>query len=141
MADHMQGSLQGAEPCADVLNVFMCAGFTRDTGQYFEAKPRAPGDYLEFFAKSVVGRAFGLSRGDCSSEHSSDVTAWYPALVEVFAPTNGALDGWMSRLLTDMTDHTGAINAHEYNANCQILIAIWPRLPPRLRDHSRAGHR
>ncbi|MBC7141158.1 MAG: urea carboxylase-associated family protein, partial [Rhodobacteraceae bacterium] len=31
----------------DVLNVFMCTGFTRDTGQYFmKASPVRPGDYL-----------------------------------------------------------------------------------------------
>ena len=36
----------------DVLNVFMCTGFTRDTGQYFmKASPVRPGDYLEFFAE------------------------------------------------------------------------------------------
>ncbi len=30
----------------DVLNVFMCTGFTRDTGQYFmKASPVRPGDY------------------------------------------------------------------------------------------------
>ena len=36
----------------DVLNVFMCTGFTRDTGQYFmKASPVRPGDFLEFFAE------------------------------------------------------------------------------------------
>ena len=35
----------------DVLNVFLCTGFTCDTGQYFvKASPVRPGDYLEFFA-------------------------------------------------------------------------------------------
>ena len=38
----------------DVLNVFMCTGFTRDTGQYFmKASPVRPGDYLEFFAEMI----------------------------------------------------------------------------------------
>ncbi|MEF9604483.1 urea carboxylase-associated family protein, partial [Paracoccus sp. PXZ] len=39
-----------AEPLVhDVLNVFMCTGFTRDTGQYFmKASPVRPGDYIEF---------------------------------------------------------------------------------------------
>src|SRR6056300_565713 len=36
----------------DVLNVFMCTGFTRDTGQYFmKASPVRPGDYITFFAE------------------------------------------------------------------------------------------
>ena len=45
-------SLSQAEPHVhDVLNVFMCTGFTRDTGQYFmKASPVRPGDYLEFLA-------------------------------------------------------------------------------------------
>ena len=33
----------------DVLNVFMCTGFTNDTKQYFmKSSPVRPGDYLEF---------------------------------------------------------------------------------------------
>ena len=37
----------------DVLNVFMCTGFSRDTGQYFmKASPVRPGDYIEFFAET-----------------------------------------------------------------------------------------
>jgi uncharacterized protein len=49
----------------DVLNVFMCTGFTRDTGQYFmKASPVRPGDYLEFFAEiPLAGRTIGLSGG------------------------------------------------------------------------------
>jgi len=47
----------------DVLNVFMCTGFTRDTGQYFmKASPVRPGDYIEFFAEIFWGFV-GLSRG------------------------------------------------------------------------------
>ena len=37
----------------DVLNVFMCTGFTNDTKQYFmKSSPVRPGDYLEFFAET-----------------------------------------------------------------------------------------
>ena len=72
----------------DVLNVFMCTGFTRDTGQYFmKASPVRPGDYLEFHAE--IDLIVGLSAcpgGDCSSEHSSDTAACYPLLIEVFDP-------------------------------------------------------
>ncbi|MEM7319313.1 MAG: DUF1989 domain-containing protein [Pseudomonadota bacterium] len=72
----------------DVLNVFMCTGFTRDTGQYFmKASPVRPGDYLEFFAE--IDLIVGLSAcpgGDCSQEHSSDVAACHPLLIEVYDP-------------------------------------------------------
>ncbi len=80
----------------DVLNVFMCTGFTRDTGQYFmKASPVRPGDYIEFFAEiDLLGALSACPGGDCSSEHSSDEAACYPLLVEVFAPAVGALESW-----------------------------------------------
>ncbi|PJE35986.1 hypothetical protein CVM52_14375 [Pseudooceanicola lipolyticus] len=80
----------------DVLNVFMCTGFTRDTGQYFmKASPVRPGDYLEFFAEiDLLGALSACPGGDCSAEHSSDAAACHPLLVEVFAPAPGALDSW-----------------------------------------------
>ena len=82
----------------DVLNVFMCTGFTADTGQYFmKASPVRPGDYLEFFAEiDLLGALSACPGGDCSSEHSSDAAACHPLLVEVFAPEDGALEGWAS---------------------------------------------
>lgn len=82
----------------DVLNVFMCTGFTRDTGQYFmKASPVRPGDYLEFLAEiDLLGALSACPGGDCSSEHSSDTAACYPLLVEVFQPHEGALAGWES---------------------------------------------
>ena len=49
----------------DVMNVFMCTGFTRDTGQYFmKASPVRPGDYIEFFAEIdlVTGNAERLQQ-------------------------------------------------------------------------------
>ncbi len=81
----------------DVLNVFMCTGFTRDTGQYFmKASPVRPGDYIEFFAEiDLLGVLSACPGGDCSSEHSSDVAACHPLLVELFEPAKGALDGWV----------------------------------------------
>ncbi|RBI84087.1 hypothetical protein DRV85_13855 [Rhodosalinus halophilus] len=80
----------------DVLNVFMCTGFTRDTGQYFmKASPVRPGDHLEFFAEiDLLGALSACPGGDCSAEHSSDAAACFPLLVEVFAPAEGALEGW-----------------------------------------------
>jgi len=48
-------SLAEADPHVhDVLNIFMCTGFTRDTGRYF--MKASPG-------------------GDCSSKHKSDAAA------------------------------------------------------------------
>jgi len=97
LADHLGVALAEAEPLVhDVMNVFMCTGFTRDTGQYFmKASPVRPGDYIEFFAEiDLLGGLSVCPGGDCSSEHSSDVAACYPLLVEVFAPPAGALGGW-----------------------------------------------
>ncbi len=76
----------------DVLNVFMCTGFTRDTGQYFmKASPVRPGDYLEIFAE--IDLLVGLSAcpgGDCSSEHSSDTASCHPLVIEVWDPGENA---------------------------------------------------
>jgi hypothetical protein len=82
----------------DVLNVFMCTGFTRDSGQYFmKASPVRPGDYIEFFAEiDLLGALSACPGGDCSSEHSSDAAACYPLRVEVLRPAPDALAGWQS---------------------------------------------
>ncbi|KRS12634.1 hypothetical protein XM53_11220 [Roseovarius atlanticus] len=99
VADELDVSLEEAEPLVhDVLNVFMCTGFTRDTGQYFmKASPVRPGDYLEFFAEiDLLGALSACPGGDCSAEHSSDTAACYPLKVEVFAPEEGALGDWVS---------------------------------------------
>ena len=78
----------------DVLNVFMCTGFTRDTGQYFmKASPVRPGDYITFFAEApLLGALSACPGGDCSSTHSSDDARCAPLLVEVFAGT--LPEGW-----------------------------------------------
>ena len=80
----------------DVLNVFMCTGFTRDTHQYFmKASPVRPGDFIEFFAEiDLLGALSACPGGDCGAEHSSEVAACYPLKVEIFAPEPGALAGW-----------------------------------------------
>lgn len=99
LADHLHLPLGEAEwHVHDVLNVFMCTGFTRDTGQYFmKASPVRPGDYIEFFAEiDLVGALSACPGGDCSSGHSSDAAACFPLLVEVFTPPEGALKGWAS---------------------------------------------
>lgn len=89
LARHTGRDVREVEPLVhDVLNVFMCTGFTRDTGQYFmKASPVRPGDYLEFFAEiDLVGGLSACPGGDCSREHSSDAAKCYPLLVEVFDP-------------------------------------------------------
>lgn len=82
----------------DVLNVFMCTGFTRDTHQYFmKASPVRPGDFIEFFAEiDLLGALSACPGGDCGAEHSSDTAKCYPLKVEVFRPADGTLKGWQS---------------------------------------------
>ena len=80
----------------DVMNVFMCTGFTKDTYQYFmKASPVRPDDYIEFFAEiDLLGALSACPGGDCGSEHSSDVTPCYPLLIEIYKPSEGALADW-----------------------------------------------
>jgi len=82
----------------DVLNVFMCTGFTHDTHQYFmKASPVRPGDFIEFFAEiDLIGGLSACPGGDCSSEHSSDTAECYPLKVEIFRPDKTRLKGWFS---------------------------------------------
>lgn len=82
----------------DVLNVFMCTGFTRDTHQYFmKASPVRPGDFIEFFAEiDLLGALSACPGGDCGAEHSSDVAVCHPLKIEVFKPAEGTLAGWQS---------------------------------------------
>ncbi|WP_299770145.1 DUF1989 domain-containing protein [uncultured Tateyamaria sp.] len=99
LADHTGMSLAEAEPHVhDVMNVFMCTGFTRDTGQYFmKASPVHPGDHIDFLAEiDLLGALSACPGGDCGSEHSSDTAPCFPLKIEVFAPAPGALDGWQS---------------------------------------------
>ncbi|WP_200901981.1 urea carboxylase-associated family protein [Microvirga vignae] len=96
LADRVGRSRESVEPAVhDVLNVFMCTGFTRDTGQYFmKASPVRPGDYLEFFAEiDLLGALSACPGGDCSSEHSSDVAVCHPLLVEIYKPKTRP-EGW-----------------------------------------------
>jgi hypothetical protein len=80
----------------DVLNVFMCTGFTRDTHQYFmKASPVRPGDFIEFFAEiDLLCALSACPGGDCGATHSSDTAACFPLKVEIFRPAAGSLAGW-----------------------------------------------
>ena len=82
----------------DVLNVFMCTGFTNDTKQYFmKSSPVRPGDYLEFFAETdLLGVLSTCPGGDCGSEHSSDNVRCYPLKVSIWSTSQ--------ELLKDLAD-------------------------------------
>ncbi|MEH6524455.1 MAG: DUF1989 domain-containing protein [Sneathiella sp.] len=81
----------------DVLNVFMCTGFTQDTHQYFmKASPVRPGDYIEFFAEiDLLGALSACPGGDCSSGHSSEDAQCYPLKVEIYEPADGSIGDWV----------------------------------------------
>lgn len=80
----------------DVLNVFMCTGFTLDTHQYFmKASPVRPGDYFEFFAELDLLCALSTCPGgNCGSSHSDDATPCYPLRVDVYQSNAPVMKGW-----------------------------------------------
>ncbi|PZM15534.1 urea carboxylase-associated family protein [Rhizobium tubonense] len=82
----------------DVLNVFMCTGFTKDTHRYFmKASPVRPGDFIEFFAEiDLLAALSACPGGDCGTGHSSDEAKCYPLLVQIFQPDAGSLSDWRS---------------------------------------------
>ena len=86
----------------DVLNVFMCTGFTKDTHQYFmKASPTKPGDFLEFFAEiNLLGVLSSCPGGDCGSEHSSDKAKCYPLKITIFSTDKEHLKKWSSPLIS-----------------------------------------
>jgi uncharacterized protein YcgI (DUF1989 family) len=96
------GALRGVAPreaemhVHDVLNVFMCTGFTRDTHKYFmKASPVRRGDYLELFAEiDLIAALSACPGGDCSATHSSDQARCHPLQVDILKPADGALAGW-----------------------------------------------
>ena len=94
LAAHRKMDYAAAETLVhDVLNVFMCTGFTHDTHQYFmKASPVRPGDFLEFFAETdLLGGLSACPGGDCSAKHSSDEAVCHPLLVEIFKSSDAAL--------------------------------------------------
>ncbi|OED43078.1 hypothetical protein AB833_04660 [Chromatiales bacterium (ex Bugula neritina AB1)] len=97
LADTRGLSLREAEGhIHDVLNVFMCTGFTLDTHQYFmKASPVRPGDFIEFFAEiDLLGALSACPGGNCGSSHSDDETPCFPLLVEVYQPAEGSMPQW-----------------------------------------------
>jgi uncharacterized protein YcgI (DUF1989 family) len=80
----------------DVMNVFMCTGYTRDTNQYFmKASPARPGDFIEFFAEiDLLAALSTCPGGDCGAGHSSDGAQCYSLRVEIYRPQEERLAGW-----------------------------------------------
>ena len=93
----------------DVLNVFMCTGFTNDTKQYFmKSSPVRPGDYLEFFAETdLLGVLSACPGGDCGSEHSSDNVKCYPLKVSIWSVENVLLKGLVNSKISDYNRNHG----------------------------------
>ena len=89
---------EAEEHVHDVVNVFMCTGYTRDTHQYFmKASPVRPGDFIEFFAEiDLLAALSTCPGGDCGAGHSSDSAACYPLQISVFRPRAEKLEGWTS---------------------------------------------
>ena len=77
----------------DVMNVFMCTGFSHDTGQYFmKASPVRPGDAIEFRAEiDLLGVLSACPGGDCGSSHSSEAARCHPLRVDIVRPDDSAL--------------------------------------------------
>lgn len=97
LANALGMPLDESEPHVhDVMNVFMCTGFSQEKGEYFmKASPVRPGDHIDFLAEiDLLGALSACPGGDCSATHSSDEAACFPLLVEIF---EGDLpDGWRS---------------------------------------------
>jgi uncharacterized protein len=99
LAERMNMTPSEAEPhIHDVLNVFMCTGYTRDAHRYFmKASPVRPGDFIEFFAEiDLIAALSACPGGDCGRGHSSDAARCYPLKVEIFRPSPESLRGWRS---------------------------------------------
>jgi uncharacterized protein YcgI (DUF1989 family) len=80
----------------DVLNVFMCTGFTRDTHQYFtKPSPVDVGDYIEFVAETdLVVSASTCPQGDVSLAcGGGGEPIVYPLGVEIYKLEEGLLEG------------------------------------------------
>jgi uncharacterized protein YcgI (DUF1989 family) len=94
----------------DVMNVFMCTGFTRDAHQYFmKASPVRPDDFIEFFAEiDLFGALSACPGGDCAATHSDDAARCYPLKVEIFRPREGVLAGWKPPVPSDYSRSHGA---------------------------------
>lgn len=99
----------------DVLNVFMCTGFTKDTHQYFtKPSPVDVGDYLEFLAETDLRvSASTCPQGDVSMAcGAGGEPIVYPLLAEVYElPNNFLTDaGWEPSKVSDYSRTHGIKN-------------------------------
>jgi uncharacterized protein len=100
----------------DVLNVFMCTGFTKDTHQYFtKPSPVQIGDYIEFIAETDLRVAASTCpQGDVSLPCGNDdvVPTVYPLKVEVYKLPDGLLEqkGWKPSTVNDYSGNHGSPN-------------------------------
>ncbi|KAF6265662.1 hypothetical protein COO60DRAFT_1697665 [Scenedesmus sp. NREL 46B-D3] len=81
----------------DVLNAFMCTGFTRNSNQYFtKPSPVRVGDYIEFLAETdLLVAASTCPQGDVSVAcGTGKAPQCYPLGVQIFQPTAEMLQGW-----------------------------------------------
>ncbi len=80
----------------DVVNVFMCTGYTRDTNEYFmKASPARPGDFIELFAEiDLLAALSTCPGGDCGAGHSSDTAPCWPIQIEIYRPRKECLANW-----------------------------------------------
>ncbi|MBT3789199.1 MAG: DUF1989 domain-containing protein [Alphaproteobacteria bacterium] len=109
-------SLQEAEPhIHDVMNVFMCTGFTRDTHQYFmKASPVRPDDYIEYFAEiNLLGALSTCPGGDCGASHSDDAAQCFPLKVEIWKPSKEALNNWQPAKSSGYRGNHGVSTAND----------------------------
>jgi len=156
------------EPCAvehhihDVLNVFMCTGFTKDTHQYFmKASPVRPGDFIEFFAEiNLLGALSACPGGDCSATHSSDVAACYPLKIEILSRIEQRSAPGLGRCQVNTTAATARLLRFPQNgcrnsaellravgpiasiSKCPLLLRFWPPTgyPARARPQPQLGN-
>ena len=75
----------------DVLNVFMCTGFTRDSQQYFtKPSPVEIGDYLEFIAETdLLVSASTCPQGDVSTACAGGGKPVYYIIVPIIPKSTG----------------------------------------------------
>jgi len=96
----------------DVLNVFMCTGFTKDTKQYFtKPSPVEVGDYIMFLAETdLLVSASTCPQGDvslaCGGGGEPKV---YPLGVEIWKPKEGWLEscGWEPSAINEYKGNHG----------------------------------
>ena len=111
LAESKRMSLEDAERHVhDVVNVFMCTGYTRDSNEYFmKSSPVRPGDFIELFAEiDLLAALSTCPGGDCGAGHSSDEADCFPLRVEIYRTTQDALEKWQPHLINGYSGRHGS---------------------------------